>query len=1610
MWRFSLEPRRWFAGALWLLALVAAVAGDGTIFSILFTPVDDPNSPTPEEYFTDMQLALSAAAAGAGAGLAAGFGIDSFLAQADFSQDFSSGRMDLIVCELEPFWERGAIVTRLQDCPLSQVKLVVYTLVPAVAMLFGLLGGWSRQRNVRGRGKETQIGGLLTLGLALLSVSYDWFFSWTLFRNPRGDFQAGVSEVGLAHLIAAGALNFLLVHFWFRRKFLVGMPWYEYHKHGVGMHAVFLLMYIQPQSVLVFQSRLFDVDLFNIHFGTPSKMNEVLSNVGCLCLLQDVPQLLLQFAVWVNDGTGMQAPRVSAISMGLSALSIAVVLKRQYIASVERQWYKEIVRMAGVRRLTTYGGASRWLKLQKRPSAAADVKASASTSQQQLFLAWMQSMGRRQESIFQDAAGSKKSLRAPGDGDSEDSEDDLDSLSDSDEDGLQDAAASGRPKSPGRLEDDLAKRNEGSDSGSDFADDVEEDDDGSGSGSSGSEESGSGSEADGPTQLQSYGRRRRRPQQRRQKRQDAVAQEGASTVLSSGLGGIMNFARGVALDGSESGVVSESDILTFAKRVAGHISESGVVTESFEDDGFSSDGGSVTGNALLRYARNIAGADSDAGTSMAGSDVLAFARNIARNTSESGASAATTNGTDIFAFARQVAGQSLDNQSHVSGQSGDIFAFAREAADAMSQSGVGASSAGTTQSDIYAFAQQIAGAASASGVHSGFSAGRPRPRSAGTRSQASSKVSQQSALASIAESDIFAVAQRAAVETSISGVGSQANASQFGSDAGSGASDIFAAARNAAAEVSVSGVGAGSAAASAAGLSGIFVSTRAPKASLPSERSHGSAVEVRSAASEMSDIFGLAQQAAAEVSESGVGGASQDGTVAGLSEIFGSNRRVGQGQRQQLETQSSIGSDIFAAAKHAAADASVSGVGSASRSGIESDIFAAAQQAAAEASRSGVGSGSVARSSASAGGIAGLFAPAQRVQGSARSAQASSRAARNNNLHAHAHSDVQSAVSSGGGMDLFASAQRAANDVQSHVSSASNARSARSGGGQSEAESDFDFFALARGAAEDVSRSGVPSSKSHASRSLAGLDDIFANFQRPPAGADDASGVGSEFDILGSARRAADDASGVQSSVESDIFAVARQAAADAQSGVGSGVESDIFSAARRAAAELSTSGVGEGSDVGSDIFGSALNAAGGVSESGVGSQSAVGSALPSGLFAARGAPKAAPRNADFEFAPQRRRFASDGRHSSAPPLVLSSVQSRATSTPDENFDLDQPPWAVLSLLGLPPPPPPPRYIPPSPPGAAPPLPAEQGFAFAANLTGTGHERADQAITGTRSITMSVSSGAGAKRASEAPVGQVLQFAREVAAETNRNVHTEVPAVPSSKLGAPDGSRNKSRSIEGRRSEGALDDIFFQRGVPRQIGEAQVRHEASPSARTPLGSAPQSSDAAGSAFTRQNKLERLASFADSDPNSYLAKDVSHATTKMPLAMASIAESRSPSQGVRPGILSGTVSAHAKLSESAACVPSNSAPQSLAVAQQPAAPSQLRSQRFETRRRMQDSDSRDYKRKHARNTPESSTDAPARGSQQDGLSASSGQPQPSGSPRDPARVPPSDSGK
>eukprot|EP00930_Biecheleria_cincta_P048018 TRINITY_DN3339_c0_g1_i1.p1 TRINITY_DN3339_c0_g1~~TRINITY_DN3339_c0_g1_i1.p1 ORF type:complete len:2265 (-),score=379.79 TRINITY_DN3339_c0_g1_i1:70-6864(-) len=1145
-----------------LFSRSATQQGDpGTIFSIQFEISSDPNVATPAEYFDAMQIAFSDAQGASvaegsgvvGAGGSASFADGSFLAAVSFDQALVSRTM--MICDMEPFWEKGQSVYDLRNCRLSPVKLIIWSLVPVVAMSCGLFGLWSRQRNVRGRGKETQIWSLVSLGLSVLSVGYDWFFCWTLYRHPQGDFQQSVHELGIACLLADIALNFLAVHFWFRRRFLVSMPWYEFHKHGVGLHSVFFLMYINPQSALLFQSRLFDIDLFNIHFGTPSKMNEVLSTMGCMSLLADFPMLILKLLVYFLDSTGLQAPKVTRVSMGLTVISMTMVLKRQYVASVERSWYQEIVRMAGVRRLTTYGGASRWLKFQKRPSAAADVRG-VSTSQQQLFLAWMQSMGRRQDSIFQDAANANKAILDEDQDVSDDSEDELDEeASDADEESSSEEA------DDSEAEEQTSSRQASSRKESNKTESSARSDRSGSSPSSGSEDSGSsGSEGSGSeatskhskdVELQSYKKKHRRDKGKYRPAREGSPLGGRRGTGSSS-GGILGFARGIAEDVGQSSIVSESDIMMFAKHVANKASDSGVVTESFNDDGFRdadvfSNTSAVSG--MLRFARGVANAGDLASVTSAGdSDVLAFARRVANNASNSGVGGTSvTDTSDIMALARKAARNA--SESGVDAES-DVMAFARQAARNVSASGVSASgvsasgvSGGASESDVYTFARKIAAQALNSDV-------------TGT-SMASGGTSNSG--------DVIKFARRAAKEVSHSGVG-PASSVPSGAE-----SDVFAFAQKVANNVSESGVGAGAGDGSSVMESDIFALARQAAeggAAFAPPSGTGTSISALSAGSGL-DIMRYAQRVAGDVSRGGFSESSAGQSIPESDLLAFARRAAAEADsRSGVSSRSLATGDIFVAARPGDGASSV---------GDQSDLFALARAAADQVSRSGVPSVSSAGRSLP-GGLQDLFANADSRSGAGSEISdllALARGAADQVSHSGVHSVAGSSLAGGlGGLftqadsqsgvgseysDLIAAARAAADQVSRSGVASSAAASQLQGGMQSlfgtvHAESQSgagtecsDLFAFAQTAAQDVSRSGVQSSAASRSQKSVNMQDVFGPLFGEKLRAPAAPPNPGEYKPVAPPNpgEAASD-SGV-----SDLFAVARGAAEQAsQSGV----------------------------------------------------------------------------------------------------------------------------------------------------------------------------------------------------------------------------------------------------------------------------------------------------------------------------------------------------------------------------------------------------------------------------------------------------------------------------
>ena len=46
---------------------------------------------------------------------------------------------------MDPFWEKGMVVTDLSECKLSRVKITIYAMIGVMPMSFFTVGVWSRQ-------------------------------------------------------------------------------------------------------------------------------------------------------------------------------------------------------------------------------------------------------------------------------------------------------------------------------------------------------------------------------------------------------------------------------------------------------------------------------------------------------------------------------------------------------------------------------------------------------------------------------------------------------------------------------------------------------------------------------------------------------------------------------------------------------------------------------------------------------------------------------------------------------------------------------------------------------------------------------------------------------------------------------------------------------------------------------------------------------------------------------------------------------------------------------------------------------------------------------------------------------------------------------------------------------------------------------------------------------------------------------------------------------------------------------------------------------------------------------------------------------------------------
>jgi len=113
---------------------------------------------------------------------------------------------------------------------------------------------------------------------------------------------------------------------------------------------VLFLSALSTRFFRITRSHVFGLDQTHIHFGTPSKMSIVFSNLGTLMLFQDIPQLFVQVYIWLiwrNAG-----PRISLLCFILGAQSIFTAALHHIFSRAQRAAYERVVKLLGVRRLT----------------------------------------------------------------------------------------------------------------------------------------------------------------------------------------------------------------------------------------------------------------------------------------------------------------------------------------------------------------------------------------------------------------------------------------------------------------------------------------------------------------------------------------------------------------------------------------------------------------------------------------------------------------------------------------------------------------------------------------------------------------------------------------------------------------------------------------------------------------------------------------------------------------------------------------------------------------------------------------------------------------------------------------------------------------------------------------------------------------------------------------------------------------------------------------------------------------------------------------------------------------------------------------------------------
>lgn len=320
------------------------VSTEVEILSFGINPQEGCGRIAPEEFMNELkaQLQLADSAIFARSDLV-------FLKKASWKHSFSDQKI-MFFCTKEPLWEYAAIVESEDLCPYDPLKfgfisIIMFTI--GFSILFGALCYISYEFAACSFLHKTKVLDVTTALLAVFTVAADYVWLLMLKMNAAHPLHDLIFLAALVHLFLCFCINALSVRITIT-SYVQDTPWWR--RNRKRLKTILFLSCVTPRFFRITRAQVSGFDVTQIHFGTPSKMAVVFSNLGLVMLFQDVIQTMLQAYIWLLWRN--QGPKISLICIFLGTQSILVGVLHHVFSRSQRAAYERVVKLLGVRRLT----------------------------------------------------------------------------------------------------------------------------------------------------------------------------------------------------------------------------------------------------------------------------------------------------------------------------------------------------------------------------------------------------------------------------------------------------------------------------------------------------------------------------------------------------------------------------------------------------------------------------------------------------------------------------------------------------------------------------------------------------------------------------------------------------------------------------------------------------------------------------------------------------------------------------------------------------------------------------------------------------------------------------------------------------------------------------------------------------------------------------------------------------------------------------------------------------------------------------------------------------------------------------------------------------------